>query len=516
MTSLENSTLSDWLRHHAEVRPEAIALSSREGDVTYRELAADVARLVSGLASIGIGRGDTIAVQLPNSRAFVTTLLAAAGRGAIFQTLHMPYRRHELSYLLTDSAAAAVVVFGPEKTAAALELAEGIDSLQTVVSVGAEMDGAVSWVSLTGVEAKPGDQVATTADDPFLLLYTSGTTAEPKGVPHTSGGFLNNALWSAEDLEIREGSRVMSLAAMSHLYGLFTLQLALASGGTTVLLPAFDPQTLLDDLTVLRPHAVFAAPAHFAPFVGAGRINAGHLSGIRILCLSGAAVPPTLATALDAMMDDGAVIQLWGMSELQAGSFGRPGDPLQKRTTTAGRVTRHTRLRVRGEEDGILEAGAEGALEVRGPSVFGGYLNKPAETRAAFTDDGWFRTGDLAVIDEDGYLALTGRTKELINRGGVKYNPVEVEIEVMKLSQVVQCAVVPVADDVLGERGCLCVEILPEKSLSLDEVADVLAAAGLAKYKWPERIEILEEMPMTPTRKVMRGRLAGMITDRKD
>ncbi|MEX0347641.1 MAG: class I adenylate-forming enzyme family protein [Rhizobiaceae bacterium] len=516
MTAPLDSTLSQWLSFHAANRPDAVALVTHDGNVSYAELAADVSRLVSGFAKIGIGRGDAVAAQLPNNREYVVALLAAAGRGAIFQTLHMPYGEHELRYLLRDSDAKAVLSFGAEKSAAMVSLAGELGNLSTVISVGADCDGAVSYKEVASTGTRSGDSVATAPDDPFLLLYTSGTTAEPKGVPHTYRGFLNNALLSASELNIGENSCVLSLAALTHLYGLFTLQLSLASGGASALLPAFNPQTLFDDLVSLRPDAVFAAPAHFAPFVSAGTLTAEHLAGIRLLCLSGATVPPPLANTLDQMMKNGEVIQLWGMSELQAGAYGRPGEPLEKRITTTGTASPRTQLRVVDGDEQMLGADEEGALEVKGPSVFGGYLNKPNETDAAFTQDGWFRTGDLAKIDADGFVTLTGRSKELINRGGVKYNPVEIEIEVMKLPQVVQCAIVPVVDDVLGERGCLCVQLLPDQKLALETVISALSEAGIAKYKWPERLEILEELPMTPTRKVMRGRLANMIQDGKE
>lgn len=511
MTAPLDSTLSEWLSFHAANRPDAVALVTHDGEISYAELAADVSRLISGFAGIGIGKGDTIAAQLPNNREYVTALLAAAGRGAIFQTLHMPYGEHELRYLLRDSGAKAVLSMGAEKSASMVSLARELGNLNTIISVDADCDGTISYEELSAVNPQPGDLVATEADDLFLLLYTSGTTAEPKGVPHTYRGFLNNALLSANEFKTGENSRVLSLAAMTHLYGLFTLQLSLASGGASVLLPTFNPQSLFDDLASLRPNAVFAAPAHFAPFVSAGKLTAEHLAGIRLLCLSGATVPTALANTIDQMMDDGEVIQLWGMSELQAGAYGRPGEPLEKRTTTTGMASPRTQLRVVVDDEQVLGPDEEGALEVKGPSVFGGYLNKPDETDAAFTEDDWFRTGDLAKIDSDGFVTLTGRSKELINRGGVKYNPVEIEIEVMKFTQVIQCAIVPVADDVLGERGCLCVQLLPGEKLALEAVTRSLSAAGIAKYKWPERLEIFDELPMTPTRKVMRGRLTEMI-----
>jgi acyl-CoA synthetase (AMP-forming)/AMP-acid ligase II len=277
-------------------------------------------------------------------------------------------------------------------------------------------------------------------------------------------------------------------------------------------MPAFNPKIVLGELKAVNATHVFSAPAHFSPFVANNLLTPDVLAGIRYLCLSGAPVPPVLAEALDAMLPDGGVAQLWGMSELQAGTYTRPGDQAEMRYSTAGRPAPGMELRVLDDHGHPLPAGQEGALEVRGPSVFAGYLNRAEETRNSFDADGWFATGDLAVINADGFMTITGRTKELINRGGVKFNPVEVEEVLGGLPVIQQCAIVPIADPDLGERACLCAELTPDTSLALDEVLAFLSEAGMAKYKWPERLEVLESLPMTPTRKVMRGKLVEQIT----
>ena len=170
-----------------------------------------------------------------------------------------------------------------------------------------------------------------------------------------------------------------------------------------------------------------------------------------------------------------------------------------------------TRLRVVSDTGAPVPEGVEGQLQVQGPSVFDGYLDNETETKSAFTDDGWFRTGDLATVDGDGFLTLTGRTKELINRGGVKYNPVEIELIVMGHPAVQNCAVVPFPDAVLGERACLCIEARDAHDVTLDAICALLDQHGVAKFKWPERLEIFDQLPMTPTRKVMRGALVQML-----
>lgn len=515
MSVKEHGTLQSWLDAHRSERPDAIALRGTEGHVTYGELADDVDKLAAGLASLGISKGDVVAAQLPNGGEFVVAFLATAICGAIFQPIHMTYRTSELRYLLDQAKTKAVFAmaagnkYSPVKEM--LTLQQELPSLKHVVAVGDEVEGAIAFDAFFRGQTTPAAFVETGEDDPYLLLYTSGTTADPKGVPHVYRRLLGNAYRSAAELGLSPGSRVLSLAAFSHLYGLLTVQLALAAGAEIAFVPTFEPATVLDDFTRLQPSHIFAAPAHFAPLVANQQIKPAHLAKAEMVCLSGAMVPPPLAQAVDNLMENGVVIQLWGMSELQAGSFGRPHDPLEKRISTAGRASMHTQLRVTDEDGEPLAAGQEGALEVRGPSVFSGYLNNPTETERAFTRDGWFRTGDLARLDAQGYLNLTGRTKEIINRGGVKYNPVEPELIALTHPAIMQCAVVPIPDAVLGERACICVVTSPGATVTLEDVCALLEAKGIAKYKWPERLQVFPELPMTPTKKVMRGRLASML-----
>ena len=514
-----DQTLSGWLRIHAETRPDAPALIDADGVMTYSQLAAAAGDLSAGFSELGIGKGDVVGAQLPNVRTFAVSLLAAASRGAVFLTLHMPYRKSELSNLLADSKARAVIVPGSGNDGRGtdvMSLRPGLPDLEHVIFAGQAPPGSVSVAELMDGVGRPADGAPVSADDEYLLLYTSGTTAAPKGVPHTYRRFLNNAFVSAREMRIDSASRILSLAPMTHLYGLFTLHMSLAAGAASVLIPTFNPETVLADLQDSRASHIFAAPAHFAPFVAQKALNSRHLAAARILCLSGAAVPRELAGTIDSLMPEGRVVQLWGMSELQAGTFGRPDDPKSKRISTAGAAVPQTELRIVGSDGSVLPAGEEGALQVRGPSVFAGYLRRPEETEAAFDDNGWFRTGDLASIDADGFLKIAGRTKEIINRGGVKYNPAEVEEILLGLPQIQQCAVVPVPDETLGERGCLCAELTPGSALTLEDAAAALDDAGIAKYKWPERLAILDRLPMTPTRKVMRGKLLELIQNQKD
>ncbi len=511
-------TLRNWLELRARETPDAPAIIGADAPVSYAELQQKVHATARGLRKLGLEKGDVVGVQLPNIEAFVVAFLAVTACGGVVQTLHMPYRQAELKHLLDHSGARMAVGLSSFKNRAPasemLAISRSLPHLKTVIAVGVPVEGTRQLTQLMQGYVKP-TLPDLLPDDPYLLLYTSGTTASPKGVPHTYRGFLGNALRSAEQLGITADETMLSVAPYTHLYGLFVIHMCLATGAAQALLPAFDPQSFLPTLLKLKPDGIFAAPAHFATFCAAGTITADHLAHTRFTCLSGSTVPSALAEQVDGLMEKGVVIQLWGMSELQAGAFGRPDDPQKTRFATAGRASEATELRTVDEDGAALPAGSEGELQARGPSVFAGYLNNTSETEAAFAEDGWFRTGDLAVLDDNGFLTLTGRINELINRGGVKYNPVDVEALLTGLDAIKACAIVPYPDADLGERACLCVQLREGQSLTLEDVTRLLNDRGIAKYKWPERLEFIDAMPLTPTRKIMRGKLKQQLADAK-
>ncbi len=509
-------TIYQWLQTQEGSQPNGVAITSAAVTMTFAQLGEATRSLAAGLAELGVEPGDIVAVQLPNVAEYLIMLLATSARGAVLQTLHMPYRQSELEALLVHSGAKVAVVLGSFKDRSPaqelIDLGDKIPQLDTIVSVGTPTDGALDYAAVSTASPSPTAVVQANVDAPYILLYTSGTTAQPKGVAHSSRHFLENAKRASSELGLTKDDRVTSLAPFSHLYGMFTLQIAMAAGSCTTMIPAFNPQTIVDDLTELAPTALFTAPAHLAPLIASNQLTESSLRATRLVCLSGSAVPPALAQSVDDLLPDGSVIGLWGMTELQVGAYGRPDDPLDTRITSTGRAATGIRLRVVDAEGNDLPSGVKGELQARDSSVFTSYLNDQQASKAAFTDDGWFRTGDLATIDADGYLRITGRTKEIINRGGIKYNPAEVEAILVNHPAIAVCAIVPVPDPTLGERACLCVQATPGDTVTLEEVCQLLDDNKMAKYKWPERLELFDELPMTPTRKVQRSKVAALLS----
>ncbi len=505
-----DDTLYSLLKQCITKHPDKLAIIGDGLEVTYAQWHAQVLALAGQLQAIGVKKGDVVAVQLSNSVPFFVGWLATAALGVILQTIHMPYRDAELSFLLEHSGAKCFIGVADTKgyspAGEALRLKDQLNTLEAVISVGGVVDGAIAYDD--AIQHPPAtDLPELTGDDAFVLLYTSGTTGNPKGVPIKYKWFMSNALIAAQDWEFTDDERILSVASYTHLYGLWTIILTLYYGGLHILMPAFTPPDFLRIVNTYKPTGVFAVPAHVAAMINLGLWDQLDTSSIRFMVQAGIIVPQHIAEAVDEKLPNGKVLQLFGMSELQCGSYTKFDTPRDIRVATSGQAPRGMQLKIVDEAGQDLPDGKEGQLLFKGCAVFTGYLNNEAATQEAFTDDGWFISGDTAKINETGQLQITGRFKDIINRGGVKYHPKEVEDIVMQMPGVAAVAVVPYPDDVLGERACICIQPMGDDVPSLENITARLEAVGIAKFKWPERLALVDEMPLTPTRKVIRSEL---------
>ncbi|NKC14517.1 MAG: AMP-binding protein [Gammaproteobacteria bacterium] len=506
-----NETLRSWLAQRAEATPGAPALLGPDGAVqSYGALSEQVRRLAAGLYAKGLRPGDVLSIQLPNTADFLRVYLAATHLGAVVSTLYLPHRKSDMRRLLGAARARMLVCatqlgdFAPAATAVAM-MAE-LDHLSCVIAVEQPVAGAITLAELDADEPDPPQ--APVGSDPFLLLFTSGTTAQPKAVPLTYQNMLSNARLSAPEHQLTASDRILSAAPFGHLYALYSFHLALATGAANVLLPIFTPPALAEAVQTHRPTALFAGPAHMQACLANGLIDAERWRSLRLIVLSGATLPPALAHQLAAALPSCArITQLWGMTETQAGLYTRPGDPIDIAATSAGRPSPGTEVRIADSDDREVGHGTEGELQIRGALLFPGYLANDEANAAAFTADHWFRSGDLAVRSEDGNVTITGRIKEIINRGGVKYNPREIEDLLDAHPAIAQCAIVPMADAALGERACCFAVATPGAMPTLEELTNYLLEHGVAKFKLPERLELRDALPMTPTRKIIKGQL---------
>jgi cyclohexanecarboxylate-CoA ligase len=507
-----DDTLAKWLARHATATPDAPAIRHGDTTITYGELAKKVGTLAGALAELGVVKGEVVSVQLPNVPEFLIAYLAITALGAVMSTIHMPYRAAEIETLLAHAKSRAVICLSAAKEYPAAEIMLALKTklplLDHVIALGAPVEGTLSLGELIAQEREmPELEEPPVASDPFLLLFTSGTTSAPKAVPLSYHNMLSNARLGAPEHALTASDAILSAAPFTHLFGLYSFHVAMAVGACSVLLPAFTPPDMAATIAQGRPTALWTAPAHVAACMALGLFDKHDLTSLKLAIISGSACPPELARAFAAKAKTCAVTQLWGMTETQGALYSRPGDPLDISATTAGRPSPGTEVRVVDPDDQPVAHGTEGELQVRGCLLFPGYLDNAAANAAAFTADGWFRTGDLAVQDAAGNVRISGRTKDVINRGGVKYNPLDVELLLDKHPKVAQSAIVPVPDPVLGEKACAFIVPKPGAQVTLRELCDYLSQHDIAKIKLPERLEIVADMPMTPTRKIIKGRL---------
>ena len=419
-----SDTLSGWLRRNARERPEGAALTDGRGTVSHAGLDARAAAIAAGLHHAGVRPGEVVAVQLPNTRELVEVFLGASALGAVTTPLDTALRGPALAARLGHSRARMLVAperiggFSPVRWWAGRR--GELPLLRTVAVVGGEVPdipGALPYERLAaGGPPLPRDWRAPTAADPFLLLYASGagSSGGPRAVPLNYHQMLTGARLGAAGHDVRAGDAVLSTMPPEHPCGLYPLALALAAGAAAALLPASSPPDLADAIDRLRPTHLFAPPGHLAAGAedGAGLLDRADFSSLRLVVLVGGAAPPPLVRAVAARLPNGEVGRLWGRAELPAGLCTRKGDDPELAARSAGRPPPGTEARVANGRGREAPRDAEGELQMRGPSVFAGYLGNPEATAAAFTADGWFRSGEAARMDAAGNITFAGRLEE--------------------------------------------------------------------------------------------------------
>jgi cyclohexanecarboxylate-CoA ligase len=505
-------TVTDWLQKWAAETPDAAAIRTPAGDISYAAVNEASLRLANSLLGLGIQRGDVVAIQLPNTPDFMIAYFAITRIGAVVSTLHMPYRGGEIEPLLRHGNARAVIC--PPATdaydarATMLDIATRVGTLEHVIVAGdTAPPGALALSALANDGSTAPIENPPVAADPAILCFTSGTSAAPKAVVHAYHTLLANNRIAAPIYGMTNDDVVLGGPPFTHAFGICVLNFTLMVGATALLMPAFTPPALVELIEKGRPTVVFVAPAHVAACQKAGLLDKADLWSVRIATISGSACPPEVAYALENAMPNGSVGQMWGMTECFMGLHTPFDGPVDIRCETLGSTTPSFEARMVATEGAILPDGVEGELEIRGCSVIAGYYGNEEANRSGFTGDGWFRTGDLAVRDKNGSVRITGRVKDVINRGGIKINPTDVEAVVDAHPSVLMSAIAPIPDDVLGEKACVYIQLNTNSSITLEEICGWLDENGVAKMKWPEKLVVVDSMPLTPTRKIVKGAL---------
>ena len=504
-----DQTVGGLLKERAAATPDRPVIIAGDRIITYGEALETARRIAGGLLSLGLSKGDVVAVQLPNTTEYLLTYFAIALVGIVMAPIHAVYALSEVEPLLRHSRADAILMADPERARKALALQDKLPDLKHVLSLGTPPGDVAAWDELKRREPIKEEADLVGAADPLHMAFTSGTTAGPKTVLVTHQTALSTIINSATPLGLRGDDIILSMPAFSHMFGMAVVNLALSSGGALLLLPQFRPDLFAEMLHQRKPTFLFAAPAHVAACLKTGLFESKDLSSLRAAYFGGAVCPPNLAEPFETLMPNGTANQIYGMTEAMLISFTRPGDPPEVRYRTVGRAVPGQEVRVVSAAGEPLSPGEEGEIQVRGSGVLASYLDNPDATGVAFAEARWLRTGDLGHLDRDGNVTITGRLKDIINRGGIKINPVDIEALINTHPSVELSALLGVPDEILGERICCFAQLKPGRSLTLDELRAWLTDQGLARRKWPERLEIVDQMPLTPTRKVIKGRLTS-------
>jgi cyclohexanecarboxylate-CoA ligase len=512
--SWTDETPQDWLAELARTRPDAPAAIGLSHTLSYRDLHDQALGFANGLLAAGLAKGDRIGVQLPNLPEFLVAYHGIQLMGGVIALLHMPYRAGELAPLLNHGGVQAVICHAglPNYDAAStmLGLKNKVPTLETVIVQGGEaVAGTLAFDDLIAAPAPIADPPD--AADPAVLAFTSGTSASPKAVVHANRTMACSHRALAVDCGLGPDDVVLSAPPFTHIYGLNVANITLRAGAASGLMALYTPPAFAQAIAHSRPTVMFCGPAHALACIKAGLFEGEMLASLKRVVFAGSACPAELVTQMEALCPNATVYQMWGMTETLM-QFINPTDaPREVRLASIG--TPPVGHEIRAVADGrIVGPGEEGELEIRGPMLFAGYFDNTEANAAAFSPDGWFRTGDLVTIDEDQNVVMTGRVKDIINRGGIKINPADIEGLIDEHPAVVMSAIAPMPDEVMGEKACLFVQLQPGASLTLPQVQDYLASKNVAKLKWPERLEVVEAMPMTPTRKIIKGQLVAGLT----
>jgi fatty-acyl-CoA synthase len=503
---------------HARYRPDTSAVVYEGGDLTYAELDDRTARLATVLVDAGTVEGDRVAYLGLNSTAFLVTMLASFRLGAIFVPVNFRLAGPELESVLARSGARTIVCEEGHRAAVddlgelGLEHRLLVDDDPAIPAspVGGHWTG---WSAPMAAATPYRNIAARDFDDAAILMFTSGTTGLPKGVVLTHG----NAWWNSLNVELMLDSRrddtTHAAAPIFHIGALNSFLLrALVRGNRVVLRRAFDPEQTLDDYIRYDVASTFAVPAMFQALQRVPGFEDADLSGLRSVVVAGAPVPPSL---IRQYAEYGVHLQqAWGLTETAPFATHLPAEWTLTKTGSAGIPMPYTEVRVVGTGTGQpLEAGQPGEIVVRGPNVTPGYWENPEATSEAIDAEGWFHSGDIGFLDEDGFLFIVDRLKDMIISGGENVYPAEVERALADLPGVVDLGVVGAPDDKWGEAVVAMVVLAEGAELTLHQLREH-AAQRLARYKLPSRLELVEEVPRNASGKLDKIRMRSILNGR--
>lgn len=507
-------SLDRMLEDAASRWPHRDAVITEQGSTTFAELARRSSQAAHALLDRGVRSGDVVSWMLPTGPDAVAIAAAIWRIGAVSSPLVPVYGPSEIAAALDQVGPRAIIT-----TAAASRRSHPDEFDEACRTVGIEPSARLlaggthpGWRSLDEWDGGPlpTSIVGGTGDDPCLVLFTSGTESRAKGVLHSTSGLVHELRTTVTEWGITYRDTMVMASPMTHITGLLQgFMIPSRVGAAALLIDRWRPETCVD--LIERHAATYMAGATpflrelLAAYDAAGRDH----SSLVQYCCGGASIPPAL---IHAAQDLGvSAYRAWGMTELPTATLPNELDPLDARAETDGRLAPGVELRVVGSDGQTVEPGDEGELQLRGPEMMLGYVDASLD-RSAFTPDAWFRTGDLGRLDEDGRVLVTGRLKDIINRGGEKFSAREIEEAVGSHPDVTAVAVVAVPGGRLGERVGVAV-VSERHDLTVQELGAIVTGAGLARQKQPELLVVLPSLPVNATGKIDKRSLVSLLDE---
>ncbi|WP_321802037.1 AMP-binding protein [Burkholderia sp. BCC1988] len=529
---LSEATISRFLLDTAGRFPDRPAVVFREQQVrwTWREFAHEVDVLAAGLAALGIVKGDCVGIWSPNRSEWLLTQFATARIGAVLVNINPAYRLAELEYALNKVGCKAVIAAERFKTSAYVEMlqtiapelasatpgdlhAARVPSLRTIVSMGeAAPAGMFRFADVMArgrdtLDVARLDAIGATlvATEPINIQFTSGTTGSPKGATLTHRNVVNNARSIAAAMRFTEQDSLCIPVPLYHCFGMVLAVLACVSKGAAMVFPgeAFDPVATLAAVADERCTALHGVPTMFIAELDHPDFAKFDLSTLRTGIMAGSPCPIETMKRVVSQMHLREITIAYGMTETSPVSFqSSTDDPLEKRTTTVGRIQPHLEVKIVDPNGEIVPVGATGELCTKGYSVMLGYWDDDAKTREVLVD-GWMHTGDLATLDADGYCNIVGRLKDMVIRGGENVYPREIEEFLFRHPKIQSAQVFGVPDPKYGEELCAWIVLRADEQMTEDDVR-AFCNGQIAHYKIPRYIRFVDELPMTVTGKVQK------------
>ena len=509
---------------------EALVVVHQKARLTYAQLRENVDRLACGLMRLGLTRGDRIGIWSQNNLEWALTQFATAKAGLVMVNINPAYRRAELEYALNKAGCRALILAPEFKTSNYLEMigdlapelahavagklkAVRLPALEYVIRMGsAQSPGMLNFDELLGnpsaaeLEALEmlGDSLQ--FDDAINIQFTSGTTGAPKGATLSHHNILNIGYFVGEAMRLTENDRLCIPVPLYHCFGMVLGNMACLTHGTTMVYPAegFDPQATLRTVAAERCTGLHGVPTMFIAMLDHPDFASHDLSSLRTGIMAGSPCPVEVMKRVVSQMNMSEVTIAYGMTETSPVSFqSSTNDPLEKRVSTVGRIHPHVEVKIVDDAGRIVARGHPGELLTRGYSVMLGYWDDEEKTRAAVNPSGWMHTGDMAVIDDDGYCNIVGRIKDMIIRGGENIYPREVEEYLFRHPKVQDVQVVGLPDKKYGEELCAWI-VLREGQKATEADIRAFCDGQIAHYKIPKYIRFVEGFPMTVTGKVQK------------